>query len=310
MRSSSSFITKIRSVLRPGWRQECPNLWLSLLQISVSLTFLARGWLTWRWDSPIRGLIWHEDWWSGWLETRFDLPWSAFAKASDFYINAGLTILGVTLMLLALVPWLITRRRFRSLRWLLWLGTALLALDSFARWVDKNFDLGMGIEHALQIFAPAILFFIVSSRDRARIASWLLGIGSAFTFVGHGLYAIGFHPVPLSYQTMTMKLLRVENETAIRFLVGAGLLDFLAALALLFRPVRVIGLLYMVGWGFLTAMARIGSHLGMAQPLYGLDPWIAETLVRTTHWMLPLLLLGLLRTKSAEAVSAVTHQEP
>ena len=47
---------------------EGAGMWLDrfslvILQFIVSVTFLARGWLTWRWDSPIRELIWEEKWW-------------------------------------------------------------------------------------------------------------------------------------------------------------------------------------------------------------------------------------------------------
>lgn len=287
-------IRALLSLFRTGWRQERPSAWMMFLQAGASATLVARGWLTWRWDSPIRGLAWQEEWWSGLLEKQFDIPWSTFAKASDPYITSGLLVIGALLIAIGFVPWIIIHPRLQKLRGLLWLGSALLALDSIARWVGKDYDFGMAIEHSLQILAPIALFLATSGRANEKVLTLLLGVGSAFTFIGHGLYAIGFHPVPLSYQTMTMKLLSLGSEGTIRFLFLVGALDLVAAAALLIRPLRVAGLLYMTAWGFLTALARVASHVGASQPLHGLDPWIAETLVRTSHWLLPLLLLGLL----------------
>ena len=63
------------SLFRSGWRQERSDVWMLLLQACVSITLIARGWLTWRWDSPIRGLVWQEDWWSGLLDSQFNVTW-------------------------------------------------------------------------------------------------------------------------------------------------------------------------------------------------------------------------------------------
>jgi hypothetical protein len=130
-------------------------------------------------------------------------------------------------------------------------------------------------------------------------------VGAALTFVGHGLYAVGFHPVPLSYQTMTMKLLGCSQDFALVFLQVVGWLDFVAAACLFIRPLKIVGLIYMIGWGLATAFARILSHYSPA----GFNPWGAETFVRTSHWLLPLILLGVIwksdrvRSKNSELPS-------
>lgn len=271
--------------------------WLTWLAVGTSLTLFARGWLTWRWDSPIRGLFWQEDWWSPLLENALGIPWSTWAEQSDGWITPLLGILGILLMLSAFAPWLVLRRSSWA-SGLLWLAFAILLVDSFARWVGADFDLGMGIEHSLQMSMP--LAFLYAARNPSPSTRWwvVMAIASAFTFVGHGLYASGFHPVPLSYQTMTTKILGTENpDFVITFLRVAGWLDFAAAIGLFLRPLRTVSLVYMIGWGGATALARTWAHFGGESPLFGLDPWIAETLVRTPHWMLPLLLLWALHRK-------------
>lgn len=254
---------------------ERSNLWLKWC---VSLTLLARGWLTWRGDSQIRGLVWNEDFWSG----HIGMSWSDFAKQSDPWISNGLTVLGIGLMLLAIAPWL----RGKLAAGMLWAAFAVLLLDGFAQWFASDYDLGMGIEHSLQIGTPLILLFA-----GARRWDVVVRVLIALTFVGHGLYAFGLHPVPLIYQTMTMTLLGVGQETGLLVLKVMGVLDFLAAIALFVRPLRLVALGYMVLWGGATALARLVAHVGLERPSYGLDPWIAEMLVRSSHWMIPLVLL-------------------
>jgi hypothetical protein len=249
-----------------------------LFKWALSLTLVARGWLTWHWDSPIRGLVWQEDWWSG----RIGLSWAEFAQHSDPWISLGLAVLGIGLMGLAIVPWL-PRRGFR---WMMWPAFLILLLDGVARWVGKDYDVGMAIEHILQMSLPLLWFFRGAPRWR-----FLTQVAVALTFIGHGLYAVGFHPVPLSYQTMTMGLLGCERETALVFLKVVGTLDFVAAVGMFIGPVRLASLGYMVLWGGATALARVMAHASVEAPRHGLDPWIAETLVRSSHWMVPLLLL-------------------
>ena len=114
---------------------------LGILQLIVSVTFLARGWLTWRWDSPIRELIWEEKWWAPVLK-NYDVTWSHFARTSDQWITPMLEGLGVFLIVSSLIPWIAGFSRLRWLRWFLIPATLILILDGFpvgwrktCRWV-------------------------------------------------------------------------------------------------------------------------------------------------------------------------------
>lgn len=254
-----------------------PQHWLSLLKLCVSLTVFARGWLTWKWDSPIRGLLWNERWWSE------RINWHDFALGSDASITTGLEIFGICLMLSAAVPWLTAAPKLKWMRWLLIPMGGALFLDAFARFIDSGNQLGMAIEHSLQWGCPILLFMVVKRSSISQ--GWLIAASAAsmLTFVGHGLYAAGFHPVPLNYQTMTASLLGLGEAGVFIFLSTAGYLDFAAALALIFKPLRKYALYYLIAWGALTALARV-----VTGPT--LDPWLMETAVRCSHWMIPLLI--------------------
>lgn len=279
--------------------------WILALKIGVSVMLLARGWLTFHWDSPIRSLLWHEEWLAGPLETLTGYSWHDYARHSGPWLDRLFQVLGIVFMLSAALPWL---RWARAAGWL-WLPAVILVLDALGRWIGAGYTIGMAIEQSLQIAAPIVLWLSLRHPNRERLWLAIVLAAAALTFIGHGLYAAGIHPVPLSYQTMTMDILGIGQEPTLVLLKIAGWLDFFAALALLLRPLRFAALLHMVAWGGLTALARVAAHFDTELSLMGLDPWLAETLVRTPHWLLPLLACFLIRTRRSRC-SAATPRDP
>lgn len=249
--------------------------------------------MTWRWDSPLRALVWQEEWWTSLLDRVFGISWNEFARHSEPTLTRTLEGIGIGLMICAIVPWLVTRNSLRWTRWLLVPAGLVLALDAFARWVEVDWQFAMSIEHALQVFTPFALLMMLGKAGTRPTWILLTIAAISLTFVGHGLYALGFHAVPLNFQTMTMKLLSCEQEAALLFLRIVGWLDLVAVAGLWLVATRRWALLYMTAWGAATALAR---------PLaYGsLDPWIAEMLVRTPHWLFPLLLFFVVSKKATE----------
>jgi hypothetical protein len=277
------------------WRD---YLTLGILQAIVSVTFLARGWLTWRWDSPIRELIWQEKWWSPVLE-KYDMTWSHFARNSDQWITPTLERLGMFLIASALIPWLAGFSPLRWFRWFLIPATLILILDSFSRWVAKDMQAGMAMEHVLQIMTPlALLIYLgrksLNASKRDFIMRWLLIIAAAVTFVGHGLYAMGYYNAPLHFQMMTMEILSISEEGSLRFLKVMGWLDFVVVPFLILPKTRWMALFYMFCWGGATALARILAYYDETLPYNAMDPWMVEAAVRTSHWAVPFWLFWLM----------------
>lgn len=259
--------------------------WFCFLKVLLSITFLARGWLTYRWDSPIRGLLWSEEFLAPVLQKYLGLDWGEFAANSDKGITIGLELSGILLMVSALIPWLPLRAKFAVP--LILPAILIVILDAWARYVDSAFQLGMLIEYALQLGIPFLWLFARLGKSRPQKQPWVIAtkILIAMTFIGHGMYAVGLHPVPWRFQSMTQDILRLSESNSLLFLRTVGYLDFVVAIGLFIRAIEKPMLIYMVFWGATTALARI-----LSQPTQ-LDPWLVETLVRSVHWGVPLLVI-------------------
>lgn len=104
---------------------------------------------------------------------------------------------------------------------------------------------------------------------------WLLRIGVAGEFVGHGLLAIHGKADWIGWIS---QMIKVDTPTATTLLLVIGILDVLMALIVLVKPIRPL-LLWMAFWGFWTALVR---------PLVG-QSWL-DFVERSTNWAAPLAL--------------------
>ena len=265
-----------------------------MLQLAVSLTFAARGWLMYKWDSHIRSLLWHEEAVSPLLEKYTSLTWEDYALESDPFITTGIEWLGILMMVGAVLTLLMRIPYFAIFKWFLIPLWAILALDSFSNYFDVSYQEGMLIEYVLQASIPLLFLWLLVFPKMLKTWGWLASIFVSACFVGHGLYAVGYHPVPWSFQVMTMDTLGISEDASKSFLYTMGILDFVAGIAILIPVLRRPGLYYMLAWGGATSIARIWAHYDPAQKYNGMDPWIAECVVRTSHWLVPMLLLMML----------------
>lgn len=265
-----------------------------MLQLCVSLTLASRGWLMMKWDSHIRSLLWHEEAVSPLLEKYTNLTWEEYALESDPFVTGGIEWFGIILMLGAVLTLLMRIPYFRVFKWFLIPLWAILAIDSYSNYFDVSYQSGMLVEYVLQAGIPLLFLWVLVFPKMLKKWGWMASLLASGCFIGHGMYAVGFHPVPWSFQVMTMEILGVSEESSKSFLYVIGILDFVAGLAILVPCLRRPGLYYMIAWGAATALARIVAHYDPSLNYKGMDPWIAECLVRTSHWLVPVLLLMLL----------------
>lgn len=108
---------------------------------------------------------------------------------------------------------------------------------------------------------------------------WVLRIGVAGEFAGHGLLAIGGKA---DWVGWISKLIHISTPTATTLLLLVGLLDIAVAIIVLVRPISWV-LLWATFWGFLTALVR---------PLVGQS--VLDFIERFANWAAPLALFYLL----------------
>ncbi|MBI4119278.1 MAG: hypothetical protein HY456_00335 [Parcubacteria group bacterium] len=115
--------------------------------------------------------------------------------------------------------------------------------------------------------------------DNSKLIEWVLRIGVAGEFIGHGLLAIGGKADWVKWIT---QIIQVDTPTAITLLLLIGISDLIVAAIVLVRPIRLV-LLWAAFWGFWTALLR---------PLVGVG-WL-DFVERSANWGAPLALLLLI----------------
>lgn len=107
-------------------------------------------------------------------------------------------------------------------------------------------------------------------------AQWALRIAVAGEFIGHGMFAVQGKKEWIGWFAQFGVS---DAATAMQLLFIVGVLDITLAILVLLKPVR-LALLWMVFWGFWTALLR---------PLVGMPIW--DFTERWANWGAPLALL-------------------
>lgn len=177
------------------------------------------------------------------------------------------------------------------------LSIILLIPQLWFHFVGLWYNWAMLFEFSAQ-FMIGILF-LMSQHKSESWRKWAL-ITIAVTFICHGLYAIGLFPVPQKFVAMTISTFHCSREVALIFLKIAGVLDFLVAV-LVFNPnrkARNVALIYMVIWGFVTALARWYTHFYWFDAWRSSFQWLPAVFIRAPHFLIPLALLFIGKEKN------------
>lgn len=119
--------------------------------------------------------------------------------------------------------------------------------------------------------------------NKNRTLTWVLRIGVAGEFFGHGVFALQGKE---SWLEWIQELLGASNATAQTLLTIVGVSDIVVALVVLLAPIPAI-LLWAAIWGFWTALIR---------PLVGEPIW--DFVERWANWAAPLALLLMVQPKN------------
>jgi hypothetical protein len=118
----------------------------------------------------------------------------------------------------------------------------------------------------------------LAANARARRIHWILRLGAAACFIGHGAFGIITKAAWVPY----FSVVGIGPDTAYTLMPVVGTVDILMGVAVLFSP-RPFVLLYMAVWALWTALLR---------PLSG-EP-VFETLERAGNYGVPLAMLLLI----------------
>lgn len=112
-----------------------------------------------------------------------------------------------------------------------------------------------------------------------KLIEWVLRISVAGEFIGHGAFAMQGKQDWIGWFA---KFGVSDPSLATRLLFIIGIIDIALAILVLIKPVR-LALLWMVFWGFWTALLR---------PIVGMPVW--DFVERWANWGAPLALLLML----------------
>lgn len=240
-------------------------------------------------EGPYRAFFLDQQLFGGVQRALSSLSWLDFVNSpkTDESILLYTRIIAV-LWLLASFVFLFYQKIPKAWLWAAALITsASLLFYAAADYLDKGYQLAQWIEYAAQIVMPVLFVLLL---QKIAVTTWL-GIAKtaiALTFLGHGLYALGYFPLPGNFVYMTTQVLGVTDAAAREILFVAGILDIAAALLLFAPSIDKYALLYCIAWGFLTALARPVAYI-LPNHLLGLTvhQTAFEFFVRFPHFILP-----------------------
>lgn len=111
-----------------------------------------------------------------------------------------------------------------------------------------------------------------------QLIAWILRIGIAGTFIGHGMFAFQVNEPWIHY----LETVGFSQDFAIQIMPLIGVVDFVVGLVVLIRPIRAV-VLYAIIWTLATALIR---------PISGESIW--AFVERGSNFMAPLALYFLL----------------
>jgi len=271
------------------------------LLIALLCVSLGRAYQCLFWDIPIRSLLWNEKLLAPMISLFFGMSWSEYLlhPSANLVIQSLVTSIGIGLIVCCITFLLTTSKRLNFISLHLIFG--LLIFIALLYHLEKFRTAGQFLEYTLQFMTPLILWQLLKyGITEAWI--YLLKICIALTFVSHGLYALGFYPVPGNFVAMTIQILHCNDTFAIQFLMVVGILDLIFSLGL-FLGGRVFkwSIIYCIAWGALTAFARIVANVEM--DIFGstMHQWAFETVYRIPHFTVPIVLYFAIKQQDRRA---------
>ena len=263
----------------------------TLLKISVILIFLGRAWQFIFWDAPFRTFFWNESLLKPFVETIIGVDWQTYANSPklDVFINSSVLAFGI-LYLLSPIAVILHSKIERIANYIIIFGGIGLLLLAFLLMSDRFYQFSQFFEYSIQFSIPFIFVFyhkICIQKHLVLILKLLI----AAVFTAHGLYAVGYYPVPGYFLGMVIDILGFTEQGALNFLLVVGILDFIGSILIFVPKLTRYALIYLAIWGFLTSFARLvaGFSFDFFWELLHLN--LYQTIYRLPHGILPIIVL-------------------
>lgn len=275
--------------------------WINvLLRWSYMLMLGARAYQAWFFDLPFRSFFWDQNLLQP-ITHIWQLEWHQYLTLlteSSF----------LTLQRIIALVWILTSivigspyRESKIAQILKILTLIFLVFTVFCIGKEAFYRIGQFMEYSLQIFVALVL--VVPTDKRVQVISRWASPSIALCFLGHGLYAIGYYPIPVHFVQMTISILGVTETEALLFLKIMGILDLVAVFAIwIGGTFRIAALVYCILWGFLTAAARIIAHVHYDFFLASMHQWWFQSVFRSPHFIVPLIAYILNRNKNKKSI--------
>ena len=263
----------------------------TLLKISVILIFLGRAWQFIFWDAPFRTFFWNESLLKPFVETIIGVDWQTYANSPklDVFINSSVLAFGI-LYLLSAIAVILHSKIERIANYIIIFGGIGLLLLAFLLMSDRFYQFSQFFEYSIQFSIPFIFVFyhkICIQKHLVLILKLLI----AAVFIAHGLYAVGYYPIPGYFLGMVIDILGFTEQGALNFLLVVGILDFIGSILIFVPKLTRYALIYLAIWGFLTSFARLvaGFSFDFFWELLHLN--LYQTIYRLPHGILPIIVL-------------------
>jgi hypothetical protein len=274
---------------------------ITLIKICAFFVFIGRAYQFYFFGAPFRAILWDESLLTPIIEGVFNRSWYDYATSIKVnrYIDNFTRICSLILVLSAFVCLFWERIKAKKLkRIIIGAGLLILIILGVCLVKDKNYDFLQFFELSIQFAAPLVLLFnnIIIRNNKRLLFGLKLAI--VLTFVPHGLFAMGLIYLPGHFIDMTIKILGINELQATYFLYVVGLLDVICAILLFVPKFSKYALLYMIFWGFLTALARLVAGFNSNFLSASLHGSAYLTIYRLAHGIIPLVVYLLEQNKT------------
>ncbi|GAA4112131.1 hypothetical protein GCM10022393_10370 [Aquimarina addita] len=263
-----------------------------ILKICVFLVFIGRAYQYLFFDAPFRAFLWDESLLQDIIENIFNTPWNEYVTnpTVNIWIQRIIQCNGLLFLFSAISSLAIHHKNIKFLKLPIFISGVLLILLSLLSAKEKFYHYGQFFEHAIQFGIPFVLLFAIKKENTIKKVSFVLKILVATTFTSHGLYALGYYPVPGTFIDMTINSIGVTEDNAVLLLYIVGILDIVLSILIFVPKIAKYALIYACFWGLITASARVIANFNVDFIDSSLHQSLYLVVYRIPHGVIPLLI--------------------